>query len=263
MRCDLHIHSTFSDGTASVDEILTDAEVMEMEIIAITDHYAALSKENRMDEYINQTNKLKGKYPFKILTGTEVCMSNKNGEVPITIEDRKRLDIVLVELMGDLVFNPESQEWQEERRSKSKLLDTVFECYINVCKNPLVDVIAHPFNLGRMALSFPFTPADIPESLLKELRETLIKYKKGFEIGSQMYYWYPGISPHQICKEYAKIINLLYEGGVKFSVGSDTHGGNSAGNIYWAISVIKTAGLPDNWKIWLIDICNKKDGSNA
>ena len=39
MKMDWHIHSTFSDGKQSVDELIMNAEKIGLESIAITDHF--------------------------------------------------------------------------------------------------------------------------------------------------------------------------------------------------------------------------------
>lgn len=50
---DLHIHTTYSDGTDSVEELLKKAEDKQLEVISITDHdevgsYFELEKDKKL-----------------------------------------------------------------------------------------------------------------------------------------------------------------------------------------------------------------------
>jgi len=256
MKCDLHIHSNLSDGLNPIEDVLRDGQAMDLEIMAVTDHYASLIK-NGLDHYIDKIAKLRQNYSPKVLIGIETQMVNQKGEIRLTPKERKKLDIVLVELMGGLVFDPNDPLWVRERSSKDKLIETVFASYINICQNPLIDVIAHPFNLGRREAAYFFTLDDIPSSLLNELAQNMAKHKKAFEISSQFYYWYPRIKVEKVTSSYARIIRLLGEKGVKFSVGTDAHSVGTIGNLHWAKKVINEAGLSQNWKDWFIDIEGK------
>jgi histidinol phosphatase-like PHP family hydrolase len=134
------------------------------------------------------------------------------------------------------------------------LIETVFASYINICKNPLIDVIAHPFNLGRMKTEYCFKLKDLPHSLLREMARDMAKHKKAFEISSQLYYWYPNERVREVTEDYAKIIRLFVEEGVRCSVGTDAHSVGTIGNLHWALSVIRKAGLSKDGKDWFIDI---------
>jgi len=261
MKCDLHIHSNLSDGLNPVEDVLRDGQAMDLEIMAITDHYHHLAQgKGKLDAYVDKIAKLRDNYSPRILIGVEVQMDNQNGEIKLNTNERGKLDIVLVELMGTLVFGLKDDPlWKREKSSKKQLIETVFASYINICQNPLIDVIAHPFNLGRLNADYSFSLADIPYSLLCELAQNMAKHKKAFEIQSQFYYWYPKIKIEKITSDYIKIIRLFASNGVKFSVGSDAHSCGTIGNLYWAKKVINGAGLSQNWHDWFIDINERTD----
>ncbi len=66
---DLHMHSTLSDGSSTVDEILREAESKKLSLLSITDHdqigaYDVLKNENH-----------KGIFSGKIITGVEVTVT--------------------------------------------------------------------------------------------------------------------------------------------------------------------------------------------
>ena len=254
MKCDMHIHSNLSDGLNPIEDVLRDGQAMDLEIMAVTDHYRLLTK-NGLDNYINKIAKLRNDYSPRVLIGVEAQMINQNGDIKLSANEREKLDIVLVELMGGLVFGPKDDPlWKREKSNKKQLIDTVFASYINICRNPLIDVIAHPFNLGRLKADYSFTFDDLPSSLLHELAQNMARHKKAFEISSQFYYWYPDIKIEKVTFDYVKIIQLFAEEGVRFSVGTDAHSVGTIGNLHWAKKAIKGAGLSQNWHDWFINI---------
>ena len=76
---DLHIHSTYSDGTYSVKEILKEAQEKNLEVISITDHDNVEAHEElkRMD--------IKKFYGGKVITGCEFKCVFSEYELPIEI----------------------------------------------------------------------------------------------------------------------------------------------------------------------------------
>lgn len=64
---DLHIHTTYSDGTDSIEEVLKKAEDEKLEIISITDH-------DNVGAYfeLGENTKLRNLYKGKIIVGVEL-----------------------------------------------------------------------------------------------------------------------------------------------------------------------------------------------
>lgn len=79
MKSDLHIHSTFSDGNNTPEEIIKSAIEFGLEKVGISDHSFTLFdqsyciKSDRISEYINTINSLKEKYvnDIEVLLGIE------------------------------------------------------------------------------------------------------------------------------------------------------------------------------------------------
>lgn len=63
---DLHMHTNYSDGTCTVEEILKEAEEKKLECISITDHDKCLAYNDLKDENIRKL------YSGKIIKGTEL-----------------------------------------------------------------------------------------------------------------------------------------------------------------------------------------------
>lgn len=70
---DLHLHTNYSDGTDTVEELLEKAEQQKLEIISITDH-------DTVEAYKElQNSKIRSKFKGEIITGVEIkAMYNKH-----------------------------------------------------------------------------------------------------------------------------------------------------------------------------------------
>ena len=64
---DLHLHTNYSDGTDSVEELLENAEKQKLEIISITDH-------NSVDAYfeLEKMPNIRNKFSGEIVIGSEI-----------------------------------------------------------------------------------------------------------------------------------------------------------------------------------------------
>ncbi len=100
LRGDLHMHTIYSDGACSIEEMVKRAIELGYEYIAITDHSKRLSVANGLDEkrlleQFDEIERLKKKYPqIKILKGAEVDIL-EDGSLDFSDEVLKRLDIVV------------------------------------------------------------------------------------------------------------------------------------------------------------------------
>lgn len=73
-QIDIHTHSTHSDGTFDVPDILEDAEKLKLSVLAITDHNSVGAYDDIEDE------KVRGKFKGTIIPGCEVT-TTYNGEI--------------------------------------------------------------------------------------------------------------------------------------------------------------------------------------
>jgi len=137
IKGDLHVHSDYSDGAASLEEIAEEAKRLGYEYVAICDHsksvrYAGGLSEERILEQLEHIARLNEKIGnFTILAGTEVDIL-QNGTLDYPDRLLEKLDIVVAAIhMG---FKQNCTERMQ------KAMD-----------NPHVDVIAHP--TGRLISS--------------------------------------------------------------------------------------------------------------
>ncbi len=156
IKGDLHIHSNWSDGASSLEELVEKAMELGYSYIAITDHSKSLKVakglseedlERRNFEIDKLNEKLNGK--FKILKGIEVDIL-PDGSLDYSDEILKQLDFVVAAV-------------------HSRFTQDNTERIIKAIQNPYVNVIAHP--TGRVIGSREPYPLDL-DKVMKTAAET-------------------------------------------------------------------------------------------
>ncbi len=201
-KCDLHVHSTWSDGVLTIEELVHNADLLDLEVLAITDHYPAMghrhtSRENPLDEYFAkiQKNKLdaldKG---VRLLAGLEFNVSGEIHAVPL-----QSLDLLLVEGLGG---NPET------------FFPQFFSIALQARKARGQDfplIIAHPF-FGSIAIN---------------ALEALIAQLEKLNVIIELNTTYRNFLQESPTFEY-----LAQATELRFSIGSDAHNGDLLGQIH-------------------------------
>ncbi len=139
IKADLHMHSTWSDGKASIREMAEAARARGYRHMAITDHSAYLGITNGLDaarlrQQAAEIDALNGEFAadgFRILRGVEVDIT-ADGSLALPDEVLASLDIV--------VASPHVSLRQPLEQATERLLRAI--------RNPHVDIIGHP--TGRL-----------------------------------------------------------------------------------------------------------------
>jgi DNA polymerase (family 10) len=135
MRGDLHMHSTWSDGRDSLDDMVRACRDAGYEYMAITDHSqtSAASRNLTLDgvrKQAEEIEQLRERYPdIAILHGCEVDIL-PDGRLDFPDRTLERFDIVLASL--------------HERAGQSA--DQLMSRYAAAMAHPLVAIITHPTN---------------------------------------------------------------------------------------------------------------------
>ncbi len=137
IRGDLQVQTSWTDGSASIEEMAKAAMKAGLEYIAITDHTKSLAMTGGLDEgglerQAKEIDRLNFKFQiqdskFKILKGAEVNIL-KNGSLDIKNEALKKLDIVCVAVHSHL------------NMSEAEMTGRI----IRALKNPYVNILFHP-----------------------------------------------------------------------------------------------------------------------
>ncbi|HVN29859.1 MAG TPA: DNA polymerase/3'-5' exonuclease PolX, partial [Candidatus Binataceae bacterium] len=132
LRGDLHSHSTYTDGRASIEEMARAADAAGLEYLAITDHSQRLAMVNgltpeRLREQWREIEDVQSRVRVRLLRGIEVDIL-EDGALDLP-------DDVLVEL--DWVVASVHSKLAQPRDEMTRRL-------IRAIRNPRVDVIGHP-----------------------------------------------------------------------------------------------------------------------
>jgi len=220
------MHSTYSDGQDSIELMIRTAAMNKMEEIAITDHLydERFMNGKSVDEYFREIDDAADHYgQVKVLKGVEGTILDSDGGISIPTKAIEKFELVLVDFAwkakGIAVDAP---------LCKTDLMKNISKAFKNLCANRHVDIIAHPFNFGRLIKNFSFDW--LKESFLEEIAGYFIEGNKSFEIMNDQWWWFPELHPDVVTNEYARILNVFNSCGVKFTIGSDSHSHQGIGN---------------------------------
>jgi DNA polymerase (family 10) len=135
IRGDLHMHTHWSDGRDSIEEMVAQSIGLGYEYVAITDHstHSAASRNLSLDDVDRQADEiesLRERYPqIAILHGAEVDIL-PDGQLDFPERVLERFDIVLASLHDRAGHSP----FELLRR------------YEGAMNNPLVSIVTHPMN---------------------------------------------------------------------------------------------------------------------
>lgn len=195
IRGDLHMHTTWSDGAQSIDEMVERAIDKGYDYIAITDHSKFLRVANGLDEtrlrlQRKEIENAREKYPnIHIFAGTEMDIL-PNGKLDFD-------DNVLAEL--DFVIASIHSSFQQSQ-------DQIHARLLQALENPHVDMIAHP--TGRLIGRRDGYELDV-EWLIDQAQKT----NTILELNA---------NPNRLDLA-AKWVQLAQEKGVKIAINTDAH----------------------------------------
>ncbi|KXG77658.1 DNA polymerase/3'-5' exonuclease PolX [Fervidicola ferrireducens] len=215
IKGDLHIHSNWSDGLNSIEEIAIKARDKGYEYIAITDHSKSLKVAHGLDEerlfkqmeHIKKlNNEIKG---IRILSGIEVDILS-NDLLDFDDDVLKELDIVIASIHSGFS--------QDKEKLTRRVLKAIY--------NPYVNIIAHP--TGRMLAKREPYEIDV-DAMLKAAAET----NTVLEINS---------SPDRLDLN-DELARKAKEMGVKIVINTDTHELEGLNDIKYGVWVARRAWL--------------------
>lgn len=141
IKADLHMHSSWSDGKASIREMVETAKTLGYQFVVMTDHSAYLSITNgldaaRLQQQALEVAEINAEFAarndtFRVLHGVEVDIT-PDGALALSDEVLAGLDVV--------VASPHINLRQPPEKATERLLRAIH--------NPHVDIIGHP--TGRL-----------------------------------------------------------------------------------------------------------------
>jgi DNA polymerase (family 10) len=215
MRGDIHMHTTETDGRATLEEMAAAAREMGYEYIAITDHSKALSMANGLDEArvvafakrIREMNH--SDLGIRIFSGLE-CDIMRDGAMDIADDALAELDLVIGSVHNNM--NMESAEMTDR-------LLRALECR-------WLRVFGHP--TGRLLLNREAFPFDFDRVV-----EQAVKCDVAFEINA---------SPERLDLS-AHMARTAKSKGARFTVSTDAHQPKHLANMRFGVTTARRGWL--------------------
>lgn len=230
IKGDLHVHSNWSDGHNTIEEMALAAKALGYQYINMSDHSASSKianglSEKRLLDHIKEIERLNESIEgIRILSGTE-CDILPDGTLDYSDELLEQLDIVVVAVHGSV-----------EQDSK-----TMTQRIVSALENEHVHILAHPTG-RKFGKRLPFAMN------MEKIMDTALEYGKVLEINS---------SPQRLDLN-DKFAMMARERGIKLAINTDTHSLEQFGNIRYGIGTARRAWITSNDVIntlHLKDIC--------
>jgi len=216
IRGDLHMHTTATDGRATLEEMAEAARNLGYEYIAITDHSKAIAMafgldEKRVVEFASTVRKINetGNLGIRIFSGLE-CDILKDGDMDIEWDALAELDMVIGSVHSHMGQEPEAMT--------DRLLKAL-EC-------PHLKALGHP--TGRLLLHRDPFSFDFDRVITEAVR-------RGVWLETNA-------SPERLDLS-ANHIRMAKAKGAKFIVSTDAHHPKHLLNMRYGISTARRGGL--------------------
>ncbi len=212
IRGDLHVHSNWSDGVLTLEELVEHGKKMGYSYIAVCDHsqaakYAHGLSPDRLAEQIKEIDRINaGLKGFRLLKGTEVDIL-ADGSIDFPESLLKKLDLVVASIHSGFKKN-------------------VTERIISALKHPLVKVIGHP--TGRLISGREGYEVDIDQVIA-----AAAQYGKFLELNA--YYDRLDLDEYNLKKAKEK--------GILIAIGTDTHYAHGFAMMRFGVGIARRAWL--------------------
>jgi DNA polymerase (family 10) len=212
---DLQMHTKWSDGKQSIEDMAQAAKALGYSYIAITDHYSTMPivnglNEKRLREQMKEIDHVNEKLEgIRVLKGAEVDIAPDGalkGETPVL----KELDLVVASIHGT---------FKQTKKEMTQRLITTME-------RGLVNIIGHPTSRKINEKN----PCEMDFDQIFEASKRTGTY---LEINS---------SPHRLDLDDANA-NLALKAGCKLAINTDAHDRDELRNIRFGIGVARRGWL--------------------
>jgi putative hydrolase len=201
-RADFHLHTTWTDGANSVQDMYARAEELNLETVLFSEHgrktsvdwFGAFAEEVRALDVGNCTP----------LVGLETKVADFDGSLDTTEAITRECDLVMASVHR--FPNEIHPRGNPDNLSDEEVIETEFRLACAAASNPLVDILGHPF--GMCIRRFKVIP---PDSRFLALIEVAAKHQVAFEI-----------NPHYH-DDLWQLIGWCQTLGAPISLGSNAH----------------------------------------
>lgn len=205
MLMDLHMHSNYSDGKNTPEEMIEAAIEIGYKTVAMTDHVWKTS--SWVPAYAAHLETLKKNYEneIKLYSGIEAKVVSLEGDIDADPSFDTYVDLIL----GSFHRIPNREGYfskaDAERLQKQEIIENWLIAFYRMLENPRVDIIAHPLSELK---AFGVRDQDLP---MEEICDRIAGSNKIMEFNVRYN------------KMDEQVIMQTRERGVHFLVSSDSH----------------------------------------
>jgi len=230
---DYHMHSQYSDGRATVAEMVEAAHLKNLAEVGITDHGprnigTGVKTSEIYLQIKSETRALAEDYShLKIMVGAEADIVGLNGELDIDKKVIQELDYLLIGLHPYVLPQDWSSAWKFVLGNQlAKINKGVKEKVKNINTKTTIDAI---YKYDALAITHPGLKMDVD---YQEVAQACVKTNTALEINTG--HTFPGV---QEVLQVAKT-------GVNFIVNSDAHFPETVGELDFGAYVLEKAQIP-------------------
>ncbi len=211
----VHLHTTYSDGLNTLEEMADEAIKAGFKYMVVTDHsgyavYANGLKENRLIDQMTYIDKIQSRYEdFTILKGVE-CDILPDGSLDYSESVWKLLDVIIISVHS--VLN------MDKDRATSRLIKAI--------ENPYAHILGHPS--GRVLLSREGYPLDYDKII-----DACASNGVHIELNA---------NPQRLDLDYS-LIQRAVDKGIKISINPDAHSVGGIHHLQHGINAARKGGL--------------------
>ncbi|HUJ22218.1 MAG TPA: DNA polymerase/3'-5' exonuclease PolX, partial [Bryobacteraceae bacterium] len=215
IRGDIHMHTTETDGRASLEEMVEAAKNLGYDYVAITDHSKAIAMANGLDEkravaFARQVRERNQNGPgIRIFSGIE-CDILKDGALDLASDALAELDVVIGSVHSHM--NMEAAEMTDR-------LLRALEC-------PQLRILGHP--TGRLLMQREAFPFDFDRVVAEAVKRSI-----WFEINA---------SPERLDLN-GSMVRTARSRGAKFTISTDAHHPKHLRNMWYGVVTARRGWL--------------------
>ncbi len=215
IRGDLHMHTTETDGRATLEEMVASAHALGYQYVAITDHSKALAMANGLDEkraveFAHKVREMdQSGFGLRVFSGLE-CDIRKDGSMDLEEDALSELDYVIGSVHSYMNLEP------------NEMTDRL----LRAMESPSLKVIGHP--TGRILLHREAYPFDFDAIATEAARRKVM-----LEINA---------SPERLDLT-AALIRAAKAKGCRFVISTDAHHPKHLANMRFGVTMARRGWL--------------------
>jgi putative hydrolase len=209
-RIDSHLHTSWTDGAATVEDMHKAAIVCGLSTVLFSEHSRKTSG-NWFSSFANEVRDLPTSI-CRAYVGTEVKVESLDGDIDTNTEISNQCDFVMASVHRFIDENGKTQQFNET--DPNEAVDLEFKLTWAVLKNPQVNILGHMF--GMSYRRFNVVPED--EKIIALIARAA-EFGVAVEINSHYH------------KEVRKMIQWCCDLNAPITFGSNAHTLDSVGDI--------------------------------